>query len=400
MPDIEPVESGDRGVSIWTVVAVVVGVLVLVSVPAWFLIQSLLDSETSSTESTGPTAPSVDSTVVPVTVGESDSDTWTLSVVMARGSLRCGVGGSHPGFSVVGATSSTATGFDADFCRAVAAAVLGDADSVVFIPVSPGDRFEVVRSGAVDVLFRTTTQTLNRDATLGEGLDFGPTVFYDGQRFMGRSDQFTEESGPGDVSGARLCVRPDTAAEAEATEWAATGGSALTLSPLGSGAFSEEVDRLVNNGCDLLTTDGSGLAAARSVAVQNGTVTEGELVIFPSTPITREPLAPGYRQDDSAWADIVTWAIYATIISDENGLNKANIDTVEWDSEIERLFGVEGDLVTALGLNGDAFYQVIKQVGNYKDIYERNLGPLGLERKGTPNASHTDGGLIYAPPAR
>jgi general L-amino acid transport system substrate-binding protein len=324
----------------------------------------------------------------------------TLISVLTRGVLRCGIAGGIRGFSYRDPSDGTITGFDADFCRAVAAAVLRDPEAVEFIPTGPADRFDAVRFGDVDVLVRNTTWTLNRDAALGLVMDFGPTIFYDGQQFLGRSDQFTAVSGAADVDQSRLCVAPGSFPEQQALDWANSGGSALSLAPPAAGTIIEMLETLQNGTCDLLTTDGSILASWRLSGIEAGAVVPDELVIFPPTPISREPLSPVYRQGDTVWADIVNWVVFTTIIADEKGIDSTNIDTAPWDAELRRLFGADGDLVAAVGLEPDAFYQVIKQVGNYREIFERNLGPLGITRVGTPNAPHTEGGLIFAPPAR
>ena len=324
-----------------------------------------------------------------------DAPAATLLRTLVTGTVSCGVGGRVPGFSV-SQPNGGMTGFDADFCRAIAAAVLGDADAVEFETVSASERFNAVRIGVVDVLIRTTTWTLSRDAALGEGVDFGPTTFYDGQQLIGRTAVLGTTPGVGDVDGLRLCDAPPIAGRASA--WAQAGGSSLTIVDVSS--LNEALDGLRAGLCDLVTTDGSFLAVIRLGLVEDGIYGPGDLVIFPEAPFSREPLGPAYRQADTVWADIVNWVMFATIIADEKGINSSNIDSVEWDAEIRRLFGADGELAALLGLEADAFYQVIKQVGNYNEIFERNLRLLGLTREGTPNALHTNGGLIYAPPAR
>ena len=319
----------------------------------------------------------------------------TLIFVLFRETLRCGVGGSVPGFSETQPDGS-ATGFDADFCRAVAAAVLGDADAVEFVPVTAGERFSAVRFGVVDVLFRNTTWTLQRDAVLGQQVDFGPTIFYDGQQFMGSANRYATTSTGADIWGARVCVNEAATSSADrVVEYAASFGTTVEIVNRG-----DLIDRLLDGTCDLITTDGSLLAVRRAAAVNADEIAAGDLVIFPTTPLSREPLGPAYIQGDTVWADIVNWVVYTTIIAAEKGISSSNIDTIEWDGEAQRLFGADGELVVSLGLDPDALYQVIKQVGNYDEIFNRNLGPLGLTRGGTANANHLDGGLIYAPPAR
>jgi general L-amino acid transport system substrate-binding protein len=150
-----------------------------------------------------------------------------------------------------------------------------------------------------------------------------------------------------------------------------------------------------------VTTDGSGLVANKVTKEREGAIAEGEWVVFPTAPISKEPLGPAFRQNDSEWGDIITWVVYATIIADEKGVTSENIDeTKDVDPEATRLFGGEGEVQTAMGLSADAFYQMIKQVGNYDEIFARNLNPLDIFREGTLNAPFNEGGMIYAPPAR
>lgn len=316
-----------------------------------------------------------------------------LDAVQERGTLMCGVSGSAVAFSETQADGSV-TGFDADYCRAVAAAVLGDADAVMFMALTAAERFTAVQTGDVDVLMRNSTWTQSRDTDVG--MDFGPTTYYDGQQLMGRvSDGFSGTSGIADLEGAVVCTNAGTTTEkniAEATELA---GVNITLNSFETG--DEVWQQFLDGACDISTTDGSALVG-RKVKQQPA---DEEWVIFPPTPISKEPLGPVYGQNDSAWADAVNWTVYATIIADEYGVNSANVD--DWLSEpgeIGRLLGGDGELQTTMGLSADAFYQVIKQVGNYSDIYNSNLNPVGLVREGSANANWQEGGLIYSPPAR
>jgi general L-amino acid transport system substrate-binding protein len=322
----------------------------------------------------------------------------TLARVLATGALPCGVGGTQPGFSMAEPDRSIA-GFDADFCRAIAAAVLGDAGAVRFVTLNPGQRFEALRNGVVDVLIRTTTWTLGRDAVLGEGVDFGPTIFYDGQQLMASTDVVGTAPGAANVDGTRLCAVPGRFSFDTALAWVEAQGA--TVDVVGVGSIGQALEYFQVGSCDLVTTDGSALAGWRDSFVEDGSFGPQELLIFPETPLSREPLSPVYRQGDTVWADIVDWVVYATMIAEEKDITSTNIDTIEWDAEATRLFGADDDsLAVMLGLDSDAFYQVIKQVGNYGEIFDRNLGPLRLTRPGTPNARHTEGGLIYAPPVR
>lgn len=316
-----------------------------------------------------------------------------LAGVHARGLLRCGISGSLIGFSE--SQGGTVVGFDADFCRAVAAAVLGDATAVEFVPVSGANRWQAVRSGEVDVMFRNSTHTLTRDAALGELVDFGPALFYDGQQFMGASSEWDEASAGSSLDGASVCSTDNARAIDAATAFAAESSSQIQIVIVDS--LAEAVG---DPACDLLTSEGTFLAHLRETAIRDGEISSADLVIFPAIPITREPLAPVYNEGDTIWADIVDWVVYATIIADEKGVGSANVDTATWDSEAQRLFGAEGEYATRLGLDADAFYTVVKQVGNYGEIYDRNLGVIGYSRIGGLNRPASDGGLLYAPPAR
>lgn len=327
-----------------------------------------------------------------------DAGKSTLDVVKERGTLICGVSGSAVAFSETQPDGS-ATGFDADYCKAVAAAVLGDANAVEYRSTTAAERFDVLKAGEIDVLFRNTTHTQQRDSEIG--LDFGPITYYDGQQLMGSGDRFNAESGPSDVDGAILCTNAGTTTELNIVEWASVGGASIIVEAVET--FPEAMEKFKEGTCDLVTTDGSGLVGNKATETAAGTAGAAEWVIFPSAPISKEPLGPAYRQNDSAWADVINWTVRATIIADEKGVTSANVDdNLSVDPEAERLFGVEGsaEKQTFLGLEADAFYQVIKQVGNYDEIYSRNLNPVGLKREGSLNASFVDGGMIYAPPAR
>ena len=318
-----------------------------------------------------------------------------LDEVGARGELMCGVSGTTVGFSEQQPDGSY-VGFDVDYCRAVAAAVLGDADAVVFVPLASSERFGAVRSGQVDVLFRNTTVTQSRDTA--EGVDFGPVIFYDGQQFMARAaDGYTESSTVVNLAGAVVCVNAGSTTELNLADAAANAGVQVTVRSLeGRDLVAED---FISGACDVMTSDGSGLVGRRSTQQPEGQ----RWVIFPSTPISKEPLAPAYSHGDPQFGDVIDWVVYATIIADEKGINRANVESAAADPpdvEVARLLGLEGELQTAMGLAPDALYQVISQVGNYSDIFDRHLAPVGLSRQGTVNASWLDGGLIYAPPAR
>ena len=355
---------------------------------------------TTAAQETTTAATQAATTTQPEEVVVVPSQGGTLAEIQARGSLRCGVSTAAIGFAEPQDDGSY-TGFDADYCRALAAAVLGDASAVEFVGTTAAERFNVLAAGEVDVLFRNTTWTQSRDTEIGG--DFGPTTFYDGQQIMGKADfGFTDASTLVDVDGARLCTNAGTTTEKNITEGARVVGAEIELVTVEN--FPEAMDLFRAGSCDLVTTDGSALFGHRYAAIQNGEIAEGDWIIFPTTPISKEPLGPMYRQNDSQWADVVNWLVYILIIADEKGVTSANIDEMVAnppDPEAGRFLGVgEDELQTKMGLAADAYAQAIRQVGNYDEIYANNLHPLGFARAGSANARWTEGGLVYAPPAR
>ena len=314
-----------------------------------------------------------------------------LDTVIARGELNCGVNETIPGFGYKD-TSGEFTGFDVDLCRAVAAAILGDSQAVRFEALTAAARFEAVNSGLVDLLVRNTTWTQSRDTDLG--LDFGPTTYYDGQQLMARgADGFTAASTLDEIEGATVCAISGTTTEKNMTEAASAMGVNITLNTFED--FNVVVESFKSEACDLVTSDGSTLVSRKATEGDAGE----DWVIFPSVPISKEPLGPSWIQNQSRFGDVVNWTVFALLIAEEKGITSANIDDVELDGEASRLLGVtEDELQTKMGLPADGYYQVIKQVGNYAEVYDRHLTPLGLGRG--LNALHSDGGLLYPPPAR
>jgi len=356
------------------------------------------DSSSSSNEasaettaaSSGDSSDSSSPEVVDVAEGGS-----ILDAVIARGTLNCGVSGAAVAFSYTQADGSM-EGIDADYCRAVAAAVLGDANAVEFTALTAAERFTAVQTGAVDVLMRNSTWTQSRDSEVG--MDFGPTTYYDGQQLMGRaSDSFTSASQVDEIEGAVVCTNAGTTTETNISELAGQLGINITLTTFED--YDQVTDAFIAGTCDVITTDGSGLVGRKAAQQPDGE----EWVIFPATPISKEPLGPVYAQNDSKWADAVNWVVYATLIADEYGVTSGDVDAAlagDFGPEMQRLMGGEGELQTKMGLSADAFYNTISQVGNYQEIWDANLTPVGLVREGSANALWTDGGLMYAPPAR
>lgn len=318
-----------------------------------------------------------------------------LAAVQARGTLNCGVSGAAVAFSVTEADGSV-TGIDADYCRVVAAAVLGDSNAVTFTALTAAERFSAVQTGDVDVLMRNSTWTQSRDTEVG--MDFGPTTYYDGQQLMAReADGFTGQSEVSEIDGAVVCTNAGTTTETNISELAGQLGITITLNTFED--YDQVVDAFIAGTCDVITTDGSGLVGRKAVQQPEGE----NWVIFPASPISKEPLGPVYAQNDSEWADVVNWSVYATFIADEYGVTSADVDAAlagDFGPEMQRLMGGEGELQSVMGLSADAFYNVIGQMGNYQELWDANLTPVGLDRAGSFNAQWTDGGLIYAPPAR
>lgn len=312
-----------------------------------------------------------------------------LDEVIARGSLKCGVNTDLFGFGYLD-DSGNNVGFDVDFCRAIAAAVLGDADAVEYVSLNADQRFPALQTGEVDVLIRNTTWTLTRDADLG--LDFTVTTFYDGQGYMVRQGEFASVE---DLNGATVCTTSGTTTEANLADDFARRG--LDYTP---NVFSETSDThatFVEGACDAETSDKSQLAGLRA-ASEN----PEDYVILPDT-ISKEPLGPVVRANDSDWRDAVMWTVFAMVEAERLGINQANVEDFMGSDEIQvqRLLGTgEEDLGGLLGLPQDFGYQIVSQVGNYADVYDRYLTPIGITREGSANAHWTEGGLIYAPAFR
>ena len=326
----------------------------------------------------------------------SSSDGGILAAVQERGVLRCGVStGAAVAFSFTAADGSM-NGIDADYCRAVAAAVLGDATAVEFVLLTAAERFTAIQTGAADVLMRNSTWTQSRDTEVG--MDFGPTTYYDGQQLMARAaDGFTTSSQVSEIDGATVCTNAGTTTETNISELASVLGITITLTTFED--YDQVTEAFIAGTCDVITTDGSGLVGRKSVQEPS----KDAWVIFPATPFSKEPLGPVYAQNDSQWADVVNWTVFATFIADEYGVGSDEVSAAaagDFGPEMVRLMGGEGELQTVMGLSATAFADVITQVGNYQQIWDRNLTPVGLVREGSANALWNKGGLLYAPPAR
>ncbi|MFT4988100.1 MAG: general L-amino acid transport system substrate-binding protein [Acidimicrobiales bacterium] len=316
-----------------------------------------------------------------------------LEQIIARGTLNCGVASVSIGFAVAD-SNGVFQGFDADWCRATAAVILGDANAVNIVPLTAAERFTAVQTGEVDLLHRNTTWTQSRDSDVG--MDFGPTTYFDGQQLMARvSDGFSPNSGVADLDGAVICTNAGTTTEKNIAEAAILAGVEITLNTFED--FDIVTQNFIDGGCDVITTDGSGLVGRKAEQQP----ADQEWAIFPGQPISKEPLGPTYGQNQSRFADAVNWTVYALLIADEYGVNQSNVDDfLGAEAELGRLLGGEGEVQTAMGLNADAFYVAIKAMGSYSDMWARHLAPLGLQLEGSANDLWTNGGLMYPPPAR
>ncbi|HET6469143.1 MAG TPA: amino acid ABC transporter substrate-binding protein [Geminicoccaceae bacterium] len=315
----------------------------------------------------------------------------TLEAVKQKGFVQCGANGSGlPGFATVDDRGQW-SGIDVDLCRAVAAAVFGNADQVRYTPLTATERFTALQSGEIDVLSRNTTWTATRDSALG--LDFVAVNYYDGQGFMVPRELGIESAR--DLDGASVCVQTGTTTELNLSDYFRTHG--MQYEPVVFETNDEIISAFQAGRCDVFTTDQSGLYSSRTKFER-----PDDWVVLPEL-ISKEPLGPAVRHGDNEWGDVVRWAFYAMLEAEELGVTSENVDQMResTDPNIRRLLGVEGELASGLGLPADFGYQVIKQIGNYGESFERNLGqstPLKIERG--VNALWKDGGLQYAMPFR
>ena len=320
----------------------------------------------------------------------SGAQAGTLEDVQSRGTLRCVVSTGIAGFAQPDANGVWG-GFDIDFCRATAAAVLGDASKIEAVTSTGKSRFTYLNAGEGDVLWRNTTITFSRD--VGVKLRFHGVNYYDGQGFM--VNKSLGISSAKELDGASVCIQTGTTTELNLADYFSSNG--MKYEPVTIETNAEARQNYEANRCDVYTTDASGLASTRS-ALPN----PDAHMVLPEI-ISKEPLGPATRHGDDQWSDIITWVLNATITAEELGVNSANVDQQKSSNnpEVRRLLGVDGSQGSELGLSNDWAYQIIKQIGNYGEIFERNIGvntPLGIARG--LNALWTDGGLIYSPPFR
>jgi general L-amino acid transport system substrate-binding protein len=312
----------------------------------------------------------------------------TLDSIKQRGALRCGVNTGLIGFSAPDGQGKW-HGLDVDFCRAVAAALLGDPNKVQFVPTNTQNRFTVLQSGEVDILSRNTTWTASRDSTLGAV--FAGTIFYDGQGFMVKKSANVRSATQ--LNGATICVQPGTTTELNLSDYFRT--KKMNFRPVVVNELQQVEQAFFSGRCDVFTTDISGLAATRLKAPN-----KDDYVILPEA-ISKEPLGPLVRRGDWEYFTIVKWVLAGLIEAEEYGVTSANVDKLKAESKdppIQRLVGTSGDIGKGLGLDNDWLVRVLKAVGNYGEMYQRNIGPIGIARG--VNAQWRDGGLMYAPPIR
>ncbi|MFL4973461.1 MAG: amino acid ABC transporter substrate-binding protein [Microvirga sp.] len=314
----------------------------------------------------------------------------TLNNVKQKGFLTCGSNTGLAGFGVPDAQGNW-TGLDVDFCRALAAAIFNDPTKVRFIPLSAKDRFTALQSGEVDVLARNSTWSMSRDTQLG--LDFPAVNYYDGQGFMVRKKLGVASAK--ELSGASVCTQQGTTTELNLADFFRANNLKYEVVAF---ATADETFKAYESGrCDAFTTDASGLYSERLKASA-----PDEHIVLPEI-ISKEPLGPAVRHGDNQWGDIVRWTHFAMINAEELGVTKANVDQMlkNDNPEIKRMLGSEGKFGEAVGLTNDWAFRIIKQVGNYGEVFEKNVGqgsPLKIQRG--QNALWTKGGLQYAPPIR
>ncbi|GAB6050726.1 amino acid ABC transporter substrate-binding protein [Hydrogenophilus islandicus] len=315
----------------------------------------------------------------------------TLNAIKARGEIRCGVSDGLPGFSFTD-EKGVVRGIDADFCRALAAAVFGDANKVKFTPLTAKERFTALQSGEIDVLSRNTTWTMSRDT--GMGMVFpAAVVYYDGQGFLVNKKLGVKSAK--ELDGATVCIQAGTTTELNLSDY--FRANKMRYTPITYDKSDESAKGLEAGRCDVLTSDQSQLYAQR-IKMAN----PDQYAVLPEV-ISKEPLGPVVRPGDHEWFSIVRWTHYAMLTAEELGVTSKNVTEMKQSTnpEVRRLLGVDNDFGKPIGLPQDWAFQVIKQVGNYGESFERNVGmgsPLKIARG--LNALWKDGGLQYAPPIR
>jgi general L-amino acid transport system substrate-binding protein len=315
----------------------------------------------------------------------------TLDAIKQRDQVVCGVNTGLAGFSAADSQGNW-VGLDVDICKAIAAAVLGDAKKVKWVPLNAQQRFTALQSGEVDILSRNTTFTLTRDASLG--LFITAVTYYDGQGFIvTRKSKITSAK---QLKNAEICVQSGTTTEKNLTDYFKSIN--VKMKPVVFESFEASVKAFFSGRCQAYTTDASGLASIRNKEAAN----PDDYVILPEL-ISKEPLGPMVRRGDDEWFTIVKWTIYALLEGEEYGLTQANVDQMKTsqDPPVQRILGTSEDMGKLLGLDKEWAYRAIKSVGNYGEIFERNVGPQSaLKLPRGLNNLWNKGGLQYAPPIR
>lgn len=349
------------------------------------------DDDDSSPETTAAPAATAApaTTAAPAAAAAPAPSGSLLDTVRDRGEVICGVRDALPGFAIVDA-SGNYSGFDIEFCRVVAAGVLGDADAVDFRPLQTADRFTALQSGEVDVLIRNTTWTATRDGT--EGSNFLFTTLYDGQGFIVPADSGITSLE--ELDGANICVATGTTTELNLN--AVFNARNIDFNPVTFGSNTELQPAYEAGQCESYTADASTLATYKFTSEEAG---GPEQFVIPDV-ISKEPLGPVVLDGDTQWAQAVNWSVMATVQAWEFELDSTNINSYSGeDNNIKNFLGQEG-FDPGLGLDSDFAVNVISQVGNYEEIYSRTLEPLGLPMEGSRNKLWTEGGLLYTPPYR
>ncbi len=316
------------------------------------------------------------------------SGSATLDAVRTRGQLVCGIDGATAGFSLPD-SKGVMQGIDVDGCRAIAAAALGDSSKVKFVPLTTQTRFTALQSGEVDVLVRETTWTLGREANLG--LLFAGINFYDGTGFLVKTSAGVKSAK--ELGGATVCVQPGTSTELADADFFRQNNMKFT--PVEIDNMPSIQQAFLSGRCDAFSNDSSALAGFRSTQGAKAS----DFTLLPEL-ISKEPLGPLVRKGDDKWFDLVRWTFFAMTTAEEDGVTSKNVDgfASTTNPDIRRLLGMEGDLGKALGVDNKWAYNVVKQVGNYAEVWDRDIAPLGIPRG--ENNLWNKGGLMYPPPIR
>ncbi|NJK65297.1 MAG: amino acid ABC transporter substrate-binding protein [Microcoleus sp. CSU_2_2] len=325
------------------------------------------------------------------TGGTPQQGSSRIDTILSRGKLICGVSGQLPGFSFVDEKGKY-SGLDVDVCRAIAAAIFDDPEKVEYRNLNAKERFTVLQAGEIDILSRNTTYTVSRDSTTG--LEFAPVIFYDSQSIMVKKDSGIKSLK--DFTGKSICVQTGTSTEQNLSDQMRKLGVKYT--PVVFEDVNATFATYQEGRCQGVTADRSQLVSKRTTLPNSA-----NNVILPVV-MSKEPLAPAVKSGDPKWSDAVKWIVFAAIEAEDLGINSANVDQIaasSTDPNVKRLLGKEGDLGKGLGLPNDYAARIVKKVGNYGEMYDRNIGPkstLKLDRG--QNKLWKDGGLMYSPPFR